>query len=137
MKLAAQDYRSALDAFYEWDNDHGNCKSYFFESYCKDKIKELEKPENPQYKCIKEPIMYNNGTFELGKIYNNYWRCCGFSLLDLPNHFELVVPEPEPAKITWEEVGNLIESFKRQTFLPQGFYIELKKILNRIKTDHL
>jgi len=40
-------------------------------------------------------------------------------------------------KITWQELVTLIESFKRKTFLPQAFYIELIKILDRIKTDHL
>jgi|GEM_PF-4865405 len=50
---------------------------------------------------------------------------------------ELEKPEPEPEKITWDEVVTLIEGFKRKTFLPQAFYIELKKILEQIKIDHL
>ena len=50
---------------------------------------------------------------------------------------ELTEPEPEPEKITWLEVVTLIKNYKRKTSLPQRFYIELIKILERIKTDHL
>ena len=50
---------------------------------------------------------------------------------------ELEKPEPEPEKITWQEVVTLIKNYKRKTSLPQRFYIELIKILERIKTDHL
>ena len=50
---------------------------------------------------------------------------------------ELEKLEPEPEKITWHEVVTLIENYKRKTSLPQRFYIELIKILRRIKTDHL
>ena len=50
---------------------------------------------------------------------------------------ELEKPEPDPEKITWLEVVTLIKNYKRKTSLPQRFYIELIKILERIKTDHL
>jgi len=62
--------------------------------------------------------------------------------LSFPGYLEEIIaelekPEPEPEKITWQEVVTLIKNYKRKTSLPQRFYIELIKILERIKTDHL
>ena len=95
-----------------------------------------EQPKTPMYRCIQLPRI-KDGFFKLGELYDNIGLPKSCNLSDLPKHFELVEPEPEPEKITWQEVVTLIEGFKRKTFLPQGFYIELKKILERIKTDHL
>ncbi|QMV49828.1 MAG: hypothetical protein [Cryophage ML09] len=62
--------------------------------------------------------------------------------LSFPGYLEKIIaelekPEPEPEKITWQEVVTLIKNYKSKTSLPQRFYIELIKILERIKTDHL
>ena len=133
MKLTAQDYRNALKVWPEWDKFYMDYPS--FDAYCKAKIKELQKPQLPMYRCIKLP--HANGMFKIGNLYTENYCIVGFSLSELPFHFKLVDPEPEPEKITWDEVVTLIENYKRKTSLPQRFYIELIKILRRIKTDHL
>ena len=135
MEYIKQNYKNALGIFSEYLNNRYDVD---FSGYCETRIKELEKPEIPMYKCIQLPPA-NNGMFEIGILYSEKYYFLGFNLSDLPKHFELVEPEPEPEpeKITWHEVVTLIEGFKRKTHLPQGFYIELMKIINRIKTDYL
>ena len=135
MELTKQDYQSALEIYNDWSIDYHIKLS--FPEYMEEKIDELEeqKLKTPMYKCIQVP-QNTTRDFTLGKLYINSWFI-GFYLSDLPFHFELIEPEPEPEKITWQEVVTLIEGFKRTTFLPQGFYMELMKIINRIKTDHL
>ena len=134
IKLTLQDYKNAINLWNEWQYAT-IVKS--FPKYIEEIIDELEKPETLMYRCIKLPHAIN-GMFEiLGQLYPENYCIAGFNLADLPNHFELVEPESEPEKITWDEVVTLIENYKRKTSLPQRFYIELIKILRRIKTDHL
>ena len=137
MKLTAQDYRSTLEVTYEFDTAYGNYKDHYFETHCRAKIAELEKPEPqlPMYRCIKLPAINSVG-FKLGELYVYSMRGCDFSYSELPLHFELVVPEPE--KITWQQISDLIENFKHNNYLPHKVYIaDLVRILERIKTDHL
>ena len=138
MKLTEQDYQSALKIwlsyFFKTDNE------LTFPGYIEVKLDELEeqKLKTPLYRWIQVPFI-KDGFFKLGELYDNSGLPKSCNLSDLPNHFELVEPEPEPEpeKITWDEVVTLIENYKRKTHLPQAFYIELIKILERIKTDHL
>ena len=136
MKLTKQDYQNALIIWssycFKTDNE------LTFPGYIEVKLDEFENPEEKMYKCIQLPPA-NNIFHKIGSLYSEHYNFLGFPLSDLPKYFELVEPAPAPApeKITWEEVVTLIESFKRKTFLPQAFYIELIKILDRIKTDHL
>jgi len=134
MKLTKQDYQSALEIY----NVSSGLKNIeiSFPKYIKAKLSEVEQPETLMYRCIKVPYI-KDGFFKLGELYDNSGLPKSCNLSDLPNHFELVEPEPEPEKITWEEVITLIENYKRKTSLPQRFYIELIKILERIQTDHL
>ena len=128
MKLTAQDYRNALKVWPEWDKFYMDYPS--FESYCQAKIIELEKPQLPVYRCIRLPPR-NNVNFKLGELYGIGWYCCGFSLPDLPFHFELVVPEPE--KITMLDISNMLEiGFANHSIGREGI-----KIIDRIKKDHL
>lgn len=124
-ELTEQDYQSALKIWlsycFKTDNE------LTFPGYIEVKLDELEEPEEKMYKCIQLP-QNTTRDFILGKLYINSWFI-GFYLSDLPNHFELIVPEPKPEKITWEEVRNLIY---REINTPRGI-----EILKRIKTDHL
>ena len=128
MELTKQDYQSALEIWssycFKTDNE------LTFPGYIEVKLDELEeqKPQFPQYRCIQLPPA-NNGMFEIGILYSEKYYFLGFNLSDLPKHFELIVPEPKPEKITWEEVRNLIY---REINTPRGI-----EILKRIKTDHL
>ena len=127
MKLTKKDYQSALKIWlsycFKTDNE------LTFPGYLEVKLDgfEEQKLKTPMYRCIKLP--HANGMFKIGNLYTeNYCIVC-FSLSELPFHFELVEPEPEPEKITWEEVRNLIY---REINTPRGI-----EILKRIKTDHL
>ena len=135
IKLTLQDYKNAINLWNEWQYAT-IVKS--FPKYMEEIIDELEQPEIPHYRCIKLPPI-NYGIFKLGKLYRiPSW--CGISLSDLPFHFELVEPEPEPEseKITWQQISDLIENFKRKEFfLSQDFYIEILKTICQIKIDHL
>ena len=135
MKLTKQDYQNALIIWSSYRDE--DPFPYSFPKYIEVKLDELEQPKTLMYRCIQvRPAI--NGMFEiLGELYPEDYCIAGFNLADLPKHFELVEPEPEPEKITWEEVVTLIKNYKRKTSLPQGFYIELMKILERIKIDHL
>ena len=133
IKLTLQDYKNAINLWNEWQYAT-IVKS--FPKYMEEIIDKLENTEEKTYRCIQLPPN-DRKIFEIGKLYANCYWCAGFPLSDLPNHFELVVPEPKPEKITWQEVVTVTKSFIRKTYLPQAFYIELIKILDRIKTDHL
>ena len=129
MKLTKQDYQNALKIYNVWFKEYRIEIS--FPKYIKEK---REQPETPMYRCIQVPP--NRGFyFKVGELYNSLptW----FNLSDLPNHFELVEPEPEPEKITWQEVITLIDKIKSKGFLPQDFYIEILKTIRQIQTDHL
>ena len=125
IKLTLQDYKNAINLWNEWQYAT-IVKS--FPKYIEEIIDELEQPEKLMYKCIKLPPA-NNGCIKIGNLYSNSYWYAGLCLSDLPKHFELVVPEPKPEKITWEEVRNLIY---REINTPRGI-----EILKRIKTDHL
>ena len=130
MKFTKQDYQNVLKVWPEWDKVYMDYPS--FDLYCTSKIKELQKPQLPVYRCIQLPSR-NNGNFELGKLYNTDWYCCGFSLPDLPFHFELTEPEPEPEKITMLDISNMLEiGFANHSIGREGI-----KIIDRIKKDHL
>ena len=135
IKLTLQDYKNAINLWNEWQYAT-IVKS--FPKYIEEIIDELEKPETLMYRCIKLPHAIN-GMFEiLGQLYPENYCIAGFNLADLPNHFELVEPEPEPEKITWQEVEMLINNTVISNYLPpDSIYSDLIKLLNRIKTDHL
>lgn len=125
IKLTLQDYKNAINLWNEWQYAT-IVKS--FPKYIEEIIDELEKPEIPMYKCIQVPPA-NNGMYKIGNLYTDSYWGAGLCLSDLLKHFELVVPEYKPEKITWEEVRNLIY---REINTPLGI-----EILKRIKTDHL
>jgi len=137
MKLTKQDYQNALKVWPEWDSVYNDYSS--FDLYCTAKIKELEQPKTLMYRCIQvRPAI--NGMFEiLGQLYPENYCIAGFNLADLPNHFELVEPEPEPEKITWQEVVTLIQDVGVSCGYLSSDSVCSKLILlrNRIKKDHL
>ena len=137
MKLTKQDYQSALEIWPEWDKFYMDYPS--FDAYCQAKIIELEKQKlkKPMYRCIKLP--HANGMFKIGNLYTENYCIVGFSLSELPFHFELVEPEPEPEKITWEELVTLIQDIGVSCgyLAPDSVCSKLIQLCNRIKTDHL
>ena len=135
MKLTKKDYQNALKVWPEWEGVYNDYSS--FDLYCTAKIKELEQPEEKMYKCIQLPSR-NNGNFKIGSLYSEHYNFLGFPLSDLPNHFELVEPEPEPEKITWEELVTLIQHGGGCCYLaPDSVCSNLIQLRNRIKKDHL
>lgn len=111
MEYTKQDYKNAIGIFNDWSFDY-NIKITFAD-YIEEIIDELEKPEILMYRCIQTPPN-RDFYFKVDELYNNSCLPNWFYLSDLPNHFELVEPEPKPEKITWWEELN-----------------------ERIKTDHL
>jgi len=137
MKLTKQDYQNVLKVWPEWDKFYMDYPS--FDAYCKAKIKELQKPQLPVYRCIQLPPN-DRKIFEIGKLYANCYWCVGFPLSELPFHFELVEPEPEPEpeKITWQEVKALIQDIVSSGYWPPiPKSLPLIEAINRIKKDHL
>ena len=135
MKLTKQDYQNALIIWssycFKTDNE------LTFPGYIEVKLDELENPEEKMYKCIQLPPA-NNIFHKIGSLYSEHYNFLGFPLSDLPNHFELVEPEPEPEKITWQEVKALIQDIVSCGYLaPDSVCSNLIQLRNRIKTDHL
>jgi len=135
IKLTLQNYKNALGIFSEYLNNRYDVD---FSGYCETRMKELEQPKILMYRCIQvRPAI--NGMFEiLGQLYPEDYCIAGFNLADLPNHFELVEPEPEPEKITWMEVKALIQDIVSSGYWPPiPKSLPLIEAINRIKTDHL
>ena len=135
MEYTAQDYQNALEIWFSYRNGDSELS---FTGYIEQKRDQLEQPEKLMYKCIKLPPA-NNGSIKIGNLYSNSYWYAGLCLADLPNHFELVEPEPKPEKITWEEVKALIQDVGVSCghLAPDSVCSKLKNILRRIKKDHL
>jgi len=127
MKLTKEDYQNALIIWSSYRDDE--LFTYSFLKYIEVKLDELEKLEEKMYKCIQLPPA-NNGNFKIGSLYSEHYNFLGFHLSDLPKHFELVVPEPEPEKITLEEAVKILHR-------TNSYDCDPLDLLNRLKTDHL
>ena len=124
-KLITQDYQNALEI---WSGYRKDDTELSFIKYIEEKIVKIKHLKRPMYKCIKLP--HANSIFEIGNLYSESYCIVGFTLSELPFHFELVVPKLEPEKFTWKE---MVEILGHTTC----YDYDSLALIDRIKTDHL